>query len=76
MSNWWLLLISRSSRDSATTGSGEQRIPVDRGTVDGEDQGAAGAFVDQFVEAVGLGRGEFAHGEVVHDEHRRAGELA
>jgi hypothetical protein len=45
-------------------------------TVRGQDQRPASAFVDQFVEVVGLGRGELAHGEVVQDEHRRAGEFA
>ena len=57
-------------------GVGEQRIPVDRGAVRGQDQGASGAFVDQFVEVVGLGGGELAHGEVVQDEDGGSGELA
>jgi hypothetical protein len=54
---------------------GEQRIPVDRGAVGGQDQRPAGAFVDQLVEVVGLGRGQLAHGEVVQDEHGGAGEF-
>jgi hypothetical protein len=39
-----------------------------------QDQQSAGSFGDQFVEVVGLGWGEFAHGEVVEDEHGGAGE--
>jgi hypothetical protein len=50
---------------------GEQRIPVDRGPVGGQHEGAAGggAGADQFVEVVGLGGGELAHAEVVADQH-------
>ena len=77
MNSWWLLLISRSSKDSATTGLGNSGYQsVHRGPVAGEDQRAAGSFGDQFVEVVGLGGGELAHREVVEDEHGGAGELA
>ena len=55
----------------ADDGVGEERIPVRRRPVGGEDQrpsGAADAFADQFVEVVGLGGGEVPHGEVVDDQ--------
>ena len=76
MTSWWLLLISRSSRDSATTGLGNSGYQSTGRPVAGEDQRAAGSFGDQFVEVVGLGGGELAHGEVVEDEDGGAGELA
>ena len=76
MKSWWLLLISRSSRDSATTGVGEQWVPVHRQAVRGQDQGAVGAFVDQLVEVAGLGGGELAHREAVEHEHGGSGEFA
>jgi hypothetical protein len=53
MSSWWLLLISRLSRDSATTGLGTTDTSR-RAAVAGQDHGSSGAFVDQFVEVVGL----------------------
>ena len=62
------MLMMRSRTDSATTGVGEQRIPVDGGPVGGEDQGAVLSFGDQLVEVVGLDGGEVAHGEVVKDQ--------
>lgn len=40
-----------------------------------EDQRFAGALGDELAKVVGLGCGEFAHGEVV-DQDGRAGELA
>ena len=47
----------------------EERIPVFGAAVGGDDDGSVGAFGDEFVEVVGLGGGEVAHGEVVeHDE--------
>lgn len=69
------MLISLSSRDSATgLRIGEQWIPVRWGAVAGQDLGAPGAFVDQFIEVISLGGGEFTHGEVVQDGG--SGELA
>ena len=57
-------------------GVGEQRVPVGGRPVAGQDERAAGSFGDQLVEVVGLGGGQFAHAEVVEDEHGRAGQLA
>ena len=76
MSSWWLLLISRSSRDSATTGLGNSGYQSIGSRLEVRISDAAGAFGDQFVEVVGLGGGELAHGEVVEDEHGGAGEFA
>jgi hypothetical protein len=47
------------------------------GAVRGGDQRSAGsgAFGDEFVEVVGLLRGEFPHGEVVEDEQIGADEF-
>src|SRR6476659_4406920 len=55
---------------------GEQRVPVGRSAVGGQDERAAGSFGDQLVQVVGLGGGQLAHAEVVQDEHGGAGELA
>src|SRR5580704_8392758 len=55
---------------------GEQRVPVGGRPVGGQDQRAAGPLGDQLVQVVGLGGGQFAHAEVVQDEHGGAGELA
>jgi hypothetical protein len=57
-------------------GVGEQGVPVGRGPVRGQDEGAAGPFGDQFIQVVGLGCGQFPQGEVVEDEDGRAGEFA
>ena len=70
MRTWWLVLISRSRSDSATTGlgnSGYQSI----GPVGGQDQRPVvhGPFADQLVEVVGLGGGVLAQPEVVEDQH-------
>ena len=73
VSSWWLVLISRSRRDSATTGLGNSGYQSLGARFDGEDQRAAGSFGDEFVEVVGLGGGELAHGEVVEDRARRGG---
>ena len=63
--------MSRSSRDSATTGLGNSGYQSGGLRLRGGDQRPAGlgAFGDQFVEVVGLLGGELAHGEVVEDEH-------
>jgi hypothetical protein len=55
MNTWWLVLISLSRSDSATTGFG-QRIPVLGRPVGGDRDRAAlvDALGDQLVEAVGL----------------------
>src|SRR5262245_45384641 len=58
---------------------GEQRVPVGRGPVAGQDQrpaGAAGPLGQQLIQVVGLGGGELPHREVVADEHGGLGELA
>ena len=55
MKTWWLVLMSRSSRDSATTGLGNSGYQSTGDRLRGEDQRPAGAFGDQFVEVVGLG---------------------
>ena len=72
---WWLVLMSRSSRDSATTGLGNSgyQSAGDRFEVRISDR--PGPFGDQFVEVVGLGGGELAHGEVVEDQQGGPGEL-
>ena len=56
----------------------EQRVPVDRLAVGGQDQRAVvhGPIGDQFVEVVGLGGGVLAQGEVVEDQDGRAGVFA
>ena len=76
MKTWWLVLMSRSRRDSATTGLGNSGYQSAGARLDGQDQGAPGSFGDQLVEVVGLGGGELAHGEVVQDQDGGAGELA
>ena len=74
MSTWWLVLIRRSSSDSATTGLGnsgyQSWCPVA-----GQDQrlGGDGAIGDQVVEVVALGRGVLAHREVVDDQDQGPG---
>ena len=55
---------------------GEQRVPVGGSPVRGENDGPAGAFGDQFVEVVGVGHGQFPHGEVVADQQGGAGPAA
>jgi integrase len=65
MSTTWLVLMSRSSRDSATTGLGNSGYQSAGRAVGGEDRGPAGAFGDQLVEVVGLGVGEGADAEVL-----------
>lgn len=50
---WWPLLMSRSNRDSATTGFGlgnSGSSPPASGS--GQDQGAVSAFADEFVKAL------------------------
>ncbi len=73
MKAWWLLLMSRSRSDSATTGG--ERVPVGGRPVGCQDQGFPGAFGDELVEVVGLGCGELSHREVVQDQDGGAGEL-
>ena len=46
----------------------EEWIPVFGAAVGGDHDGSVGAFGDEFVEVVGLGGSEFAHGEIVEDE--------
>ena len=76
MKTWWLLLMSRSSRDSATTGLGNSGYQSCGARLEVRIERAAGPFGDELVEVVGLGGGELAHGEVVEDQHGGAGELA
>ena len=76
MMTWWLVLMSRSRRDSATTGlgkSGYQSLGA-RLLVTISDRPLP--LGDEFVEVVGVGRGELAHGEVVEDEHVGTHQLA
>jgi hypothetical protein len=70
MKTWWLLLISRSSSDSATTGLGNSGYQSWGARFGGDrDRAAFGdALGDQFVEVVGLAGAELAHREVVEDE--------
>jgi hypothetical protein len=70
MLTWWLVLMRRSGRDSATTGLGNSGCPVA-----GQDQRAPRSFGDQLIKVVGLGGGQLAHAEVVQDDDGRAGEL-
>ena len=57
MKTWWLVLMSRSSRDSATTGLGNSgSIPVGGRPVAGQDERAPGSLGDQLVQVVGHGR--------------------
>jgi hypothetical protein len=74
MKAWWLLLTSRSSSDSATTGSGNRRYQSAGARLDA-DQRFAGAVGDELAEVVGLGCDELAHAEVVQDQDAGAGEL-
>src|ERR1022692_2614555 len=76
MKSWWLLLMTLSSRDSATTRLGKQRVPVLGCPVRGEHERASAPLGDELVQVVGLAGGELAHREVVEDQHGRAGELA
>lgn len=57
-------------------GVGEEGIPVAGRPVAGDDQRASLPLGDEFVEVVGLGRGQLAHGEVVEDEDVGAHEFA
>ena len=78
MRTWWLVLMSRSSRDSATTGfgnNGYQSIGL-RFEVRISGPVVHGPIGDEFVEIVGLGCGVLPEGEVVQDEDGRAGVLA
>jgi hypothetical protein len=61
MKHWWLLLMSRSSSDSATTGLGNRGYQSTGRPVAGQDQRFPGSFDDELVEVVGLGCGELAH---------------
>jgi hypothetical protein len=75
MSTWWLVLMRRSSSDSATTGlwnSGYQSLG---GAVAGQDHwlGGDGAIGDEIVEVVALGGCVLAHREVVDDEDQGPG---
>ena len=76
MKTWWLVLMSRSSRDSATTGLGNSGYQSAGARLEVRIERAAGPFGDQLIQVVGLGGGELAHAEVVEDEHGGAGELA
>ena len=68
--------MSRSSRDSATTGLGNSGYQSAGARLLVRISGFPGSFGDQLVQVVGLGGGELAHGEVVQDEDGGAGELA
>ena len=76
MKTWWLVLMSRSRRDSATTGLGNSGYQSAGARLDVRIMGFPGAFGDQLVQVVGLGGGQLAHGEVVQDQDGGAGELA
>ena len=77
MKIWWLLLMTRSRRDSATTGLGNSgHLTVLRRPVRGQHERAAGPFGDELVEVIGLGGGELAHREVVQDQDGGPGEFA
>ena len=75
MKTWWLVLMSRSRRDSATTGLGNSGYQSAAARLEVRISERPGAFGDQLVEVVGLGGGELAHGEVVEDQDGGAGEL-
>jgi hypothetical protein len=68
MMTWWLVLMSRSRSDSATTGLRKRGIPVAGRPVARDDQRPDLPLGDEFVEVIGLGRGQLAHREVVEDE--------
>src|SRR5205823_11632505 len=58
---------------------GEQRVPVGRAAVGGQDQrpaGAADPLGEQLIQVIGLGGGELPHREVVADQQGDPGELA
>lgn len=57
-------------------GVGEEWIPVAGRPVAGNDQRASLPLGDEFVEVVGLGRGQLPHGEVVEDEDVGTDEFA
>jgi hypothetical protein len=78
MSTWWLVLISRSSSDSATTGLGNSGYQSLGGAVAGQDQwlGRDRAVGDEIVEVVALGGDVLSHGEVVDDEDQGPGVFA
>lgn len=71
------MLICRSRSDSATTGIGEQVVPV-LGRPGGQDErlGVDGAIGDQLVEVVGPHRGVLAHREVAEDQRKWFGVFA
>ena len=75
---WWLVLINRSSSDSATTGLGNRVYQSfgDRLEVRMSGLAVDGAVGDQFVEVVGVDRGVLAHREVVEDQHQGVGVFA
>ena len=75
MKTWWLLLMSRSRRDSATTGLGNSGYQSAGARLLVRISDFPALFGDELVEVVGLGGGELAHGEVVQDQDGGAGEL-
>lgn len=77
MKTWWLVLMSRSSSDSATTGFGNSGYQSGGVAVGGRDQRPAGLgpFGDELVEVVGLRCRVLAHREVVEDQDVGSGEF-
>ena len=75
MKTWWLLLMSRSRSDSATTGLGNSGYQSAGARLDVRISDLPGSLGDELVEVVGLGGGELAHAEVVQDQDGGAGEL-
>src|SRR6266516_4449664 len=78
MKTWWLVLMSRSSSDSATTGLGNSGYQSTGDRLAVRISGcpaAARSLVSSYRSSAWLG-GELAHGEVVEDEDVWAGELA
>src|SRR5664280_1342456 len=73
MGTWKAALTNRSADGLGDDRVGEERIPVRRRPVTGDDHAAAGALGDHLVEVVGLGQGELAHREVVADQQRGSG---
>src|SRR5450756_301445 len=73
MGTWKAALTNRSADGLGDDRVGEERIPVRRRPVTGDDHAAAGALGDHLVEVVGLGQGELAHREVVADQERGSG---
>jgi hypothetical protein len=78
MRTWWLVLIKRSSSDSATTGfgnSGYQSLGA-RLLVRINWFGGDGAVGNQVVEIIALGRRVLTHRKVIDDQDQGSGVFA